>query len=246
MRARLGMLGLTATAAAAAAAPASATHIPSATYTGTFGGAGSVVFDVSADGTAVTRIVYSLPLPCGSVNTLFQGSVPILDHAFTYQSGGTTFRGLFRAGQSAEGTMQEQAACIPTSPSWTATTSAPPSTLPDTTRPVITLAGSRSQRAGRPVTVRATSNEAATANAGGVVRIRRSRRTVTRGLQAVTAQLAPGVATPLRLAVPDRTQRTITRALRNGRRVTAVVTVIVLDAAKNSAVQSRTIRLRRR
>jgi hypothetical protein len=117
-----------------AASGAMANHVAGATYTGTHsGGAGAVEFDVSPDGTAITRFkVTNVPgVPsCTITERTFTGSVPISNHSFTRSPPGTdvNFSGSFPSSGSAQGTLQ--ASGMPPPPcvsapniAWTATTS---------------------------------------------------------------------------------------------------------------------------
>ena len=119
---------------------------------------------------------------------------------------------------------------------WTARAATPVAS--DTAAPVVTLSGPATQRAGRTVTVTVTSNEAGAARATGRVRGRFA-------LAASAAMLTAHAPARLSLRVPSRARRAVARALRDGRRVRAVITVSVRDAAGNRTDRSRTIRLRR-
>src|SRR3954453_23085909 len=97
MRARLGRVGVVRFVALAIAAPALASHSYPATYSGAFAGRGAVSFDVSADGAAVTRVIFNPCEPCGSVNINSVVNGPIVDHAFSYSFGSLTISGTFPA-----------------------------------------------------------------------------------------------------------------------------------------------------
>lgn len=245
---------MVATSALLTAAPASASHSYPATYSGSVAGGGSVEFDVSADGSAITRFkVTAVPTECGLLFSTFAGTpgVPIVDHAFSNTSSPLMFSGSFPAIQTAHGTVQERRSFPPCTSSprgWNATTSAPaPAPAPDTTAPVIALSGRTTQRADGTVAVSVTSNEIGSGTATGTVIVRRTRRTAASfALGSAVTQLAPNVRARLKLRVPRRARTAIRKALRNGRRVSAVVTVSVRDAAGNSASRNRTVRLRRR
>ena len=260
MRAGLGTLATVATVAASAllaAAPASASHSHPATYTGSVRGGGSVGFDVSGDGSAITSIQLNVPSTgCGALLFQFIGSVPIVDHAFSYADPTLRFSGSFPAPQTARGTIQTRGSFPACSlQNWSATTPAQPTPTPtptptplapDTTAPVIALSGRTTQRAGRTVTVSVTSNEFGSATAKGAVIVRRTRRTATRfALRSAVTQLAPNIRARLTLRVPSRAQTAIRKALRRGKRVTALVRVGVRDPAGNRARGNRTVRLRR-
>lgn len=256
MRARLGGLGMAATVAAASlliGASASASHSNAATYTGSVEGGGSVGFDVSGDGRAITTILLNVPTTeCGAFLFQLTGTVPIVDHAFRYADSTLTFGGSFPTPQTAEGTIQIPA-CTSSPRHWSATTPAQPPprptptpTPPDRAAPLIALSGHTTQRARRTVKVSVTSNESGAATAGGAVIVRRTRRIATRfTLRSAVTQLAANVTSRLKLRVPRRARKAITNALRKRKRVRAVLTVSVRDTAGNLAVVNRTVRLRR-
>lgn len=109
-----------------------------ATYTGSAAMGGTVEFDVSADGTAVTRFALkdvSMP-PCGTVSGQTTGSIPIVNDSFSNSSGLVRFSGTFPAIQQAQGTVSFHFSGFPSCNSqdvaWTASTPTPP---PDTTPP---------------------------------------------------------------------------------------------------------------
>lgn len=115
----------------AASAMASNVSHP-ATYTGTAAGGGTIEFDVSPDGSAVTRFAgkeVSVP-PCGTISGQTTGSIPIANDSFQYSSSvGVSFSGTFPAIQQAQGTISWHSSfpsCTSEQISWTATTTAPP------------------------------------------------------------------------------------------------------------------------
>jgi hypothetical protein len=126
-------------AVGAAATTASAHHIAGATYTGTHAGGGTVSFDVSPDGTKITRFEAR-----GIKGDVCEGDDgvqwnpgfgdPLVDHAFTSVPGSSpslSYRGSFPRKQAAEGsfsvdvTQPEFGRCRAENVSWTATTTAP-------------------------------------------------------------------------------------------------------------------------
>ncbi|HEX8205441.1 MAG TPA: hypothetical protein VF587_05225 [Solirubrobacteraceae bacterium] len=115
-----------------------------------------------------------------------------------------------------------------------------PNTPADVTRPVLTLSATRSQRARRGIRVRVRSSEAGAATARVAVKV--GRRTVRS--RRVRAALAAGRATTLVLRFGARDLARLTRGL-GGRRVTARITVTVVDAAGNAATKTLAVRLRR-
>jgi hypothetical protein len=129
--------------AAGAVAPPAATAVNyshPATYSGTAAGGGTVEFDVSADGSAVTRFATrEVNTSCGMVSSTSTGTFPIVSESFsrTTSGTGTSFEGSFPAVQQAQGTLTLRIMVFPISctsdkVSWTATTPTPP---PDTTAP---------------------------------------------------------------------------------------------------------------
>ena len=115
-------------------ARAEAHHSPSALYTGTHSGGGTVEFDVRADGSAITRYKF-VDLPCqdGSFTIDFEtttSGVPIANHAFNVSDAEELFSGSFSQTQAAAGSYQSLGAtgasdCLTEVVSWTATTTAP-------------------------------------------------------------------------------------------------------------------------
>ena len=250
MRARLGRLGVLGLVALAVAVPAWGQSAPG-TYSGTFAGGGTVSFDVS--GNTVTRIAFSLTTACGTMNFNVPVNDAIANNAFSHSFGSVTLNGTFPAHQAAQGTMQVSG-CSPAaaSYSWSATAPATPTvtpTPPVTTTPIpaqltVTLSGTTRQRLRRSVTVRATASEGATVVAAGTVTVQRSHAT-TYVLVTTSRHIAEGATATLRLRIPSRPRRAIARALRNGRQVSAQVTVTGVGDDGSQTTQSRTIQLRR-
>jgi hypothetical protein len=244
MRARLGRLGVLGLVALAVAVPAWGQSAPG-TYNGTFAGGGTVSFDVS--GNTVTRIAFSLTTACGTLNFNVPVNDAIANNAFSHSFGSVTLNGTFPAPQAAQGTMQVSG-CSPAaaSYSWSATA---PATPPVTTTPIpaqltVTLSGTTRQRLRRSVTVRATASEGATVVAAGTVTVQRSHAT-TYVLVTTSRHIAEGATATLRLRLASRPRRAIARALRNGRQVSAQVTVTGVGDDGSQTTQSRTIQLRR-
>ena len=209
---------------------------------------GSLEFDVSADGTAITRLRIVAVSECARHDVEITSPIAIVDHAFDFTSPGLWFSGTFPAPRTAQGTVRyhrDFPDCTSTLRDWNAMTSAPMPSVPpaDTTAPVVALSGPVTQRAARTVALTVTSSEAGSASVTGTILVRRRGRFA---LRASAATLSAHVPARVALRVPTRTRRAISRALRDGRRVSAVVTVSVRDAAGNRTDRSRTIRLRRR
>jgi hypothetical protein len=236
-----------------AAAPAHATHIPGATYTGTAATGGTVSFDVSALGGAVTRFAWSdVPTDCGTSTGNFTGSIPIIGHVFSQAPGRRVlFSGAFPASQQATGTLGTgprkslDDGCT-FSAGWTATTTAiaPPPT-PDRTPPAADI--SAGNRLGRDGVIRVRvgcPEEACGVMLGGKVSIAGQGTQVFR-LKRVRAPINHGATGVLRAELGRRGLAAARRALANGRRVVAKVAVTVVDPAGNRRVERLRLRLRR-
>lgn len=159
----IGALAAMAAMVASASALASNVSHP-ATYTGTVSTGGTVEFDVSPDGTAVTRFVLGeVPFPSCSTTVSSQttGSIPIVNDSFQYSpSSGVSFSGTFSATQQAQGTVSFHSSfpsCTSGQVSWTATTPTPP---PDETPPNTKITSGPSGKTGKhKATFRFTSTE---------------------------------------------------------------------------------------
>lgn len=146
----------------APAAPASNLSHP-ATYTGTVSGGGTVEFDVSADGSAVTRFaVKGVNTSCASFDSTTTGTTPIVNDSFEYSpSTGMRFKGSFPAVQQAQGTVSIRLSfpfsCTSEEVPWTASTTTPP---PDATPPSTKIkSGPKGTTHSRKATFRFTSTE---------------------------------------------------------------------------------------
>jgi hypothetical protein len=125
--------------------PAGANHSYPATYNGSIQGGGTVEFDVSADGAAVTRfaVVGFDAFPCAtSVDSTTTGTIPISSgtpHSFSTSE----FTGTFDANQHATGTFKAVffgPSCTTPTRNWTATTTTPPpGPPPDNAAPETTI-----------------------------------------------------------------------------------------------------------
>jgi hypothetical protein len=154
---------------AVAAVPASADSNLSypATYSGTATSGGTVQFDISADGTAVTRFeVNEVATSCGTVSGTTTGSIPIAGDAFSFGTSSSTLRfgGSFPAPQQAQGTLAVHYGfplnCTSDEVAWTASTPTPPPTPPDTTAPQTKIkAGPTGKVRSRKATFRFGSSE---------------------------------------------------------------------------------------
>lgn len=115
----------------------------------------------------------------------------------------------------------------------------------DRTAPLMSLAGKATQKLGKAIrlTVGATSEDlwvsaTGTVSLGGAARVYR--------LGAVKDRhVARGAKATLKLALPAKARDAIRRALKKGRKVKAVLTVRIKDAAGNATATKRTIKLTR-
>lgn len=134
----VGLLAVAVAVAAALVSPALAANLSHpATYTGTVATGGTVEFDVSPDGTELTRFAFrELPAPpCGRLRGESLAPVAIAGDAFAKTAGTIRFSGFFPAIQQAQGTLAIQRTVKPEcnqEVQWTATTPTPP---PDETPP---------------------------------------------------------------------------------------------------------------
>jgi hypothetical protein len=117
----------------------SAAHIPGATYAGNHDGGGTVDFDVSGDGSGITRF-HATNIPgdtCvfNDIEVNFVTPVPIDNHSFSRQvNTGLSFDGTFPSAGNATGTLRARQSAIPfVQPAcdsgvinWNASTNAPP------------------------------------------------------------------------------------------------------------------------
>lgn len=242
---------LTAAACAFCAAPAAANHSYPATYTGTVATGGSVSFDVSVDGTAITRIqLTDVPTECGTITTTVTGAVPIVNHAFDKATDPVRFAGSFPADQAAQGTFRYRQffpSCTSSTIAWTARTTAPPPPPPppvDRTPPVLVLSGATSQHIGLRssfVVLASARSEACRVVASGTVAFAGSASSYR--LRTISASIGKGRTTRLVMGVPSAALSAVRRALKKGRRVQAVVSVAARDAAGNRTTKRRTVRL---
>jgi hypothetical protein len=236
---------------ALAAAPAHASHTPGATYRGTLPAGGTVEFDVSADGGAITRFAASDARDsCGVFSKAFSGSLAIVNHAFASDPADSVrFDGSFPASGQAAGRLV-QSSC-PNSPvSWTAATGAPagaPPAAPDRTPPALEARAGSSQplRRGGAIRVRVRCpDESCRVIARGLLRARGAR--VLRLKRASARLAAGGAGARLEPRLGPRARAVARRALLAGRRVRVTITVTALDAQRNRTVRRLTIRPRLR
>ena len=129
---RVGVLIAVSAAALLAVSSAGANHISGATYNGTITGAGAITFTVSGDGSGITSMNASGPIPgngCtfSNVSTQYVVPLPITNHSFNDSSPPVYFAGSFPGKQSAQGTFRiNSAGCDTGSLAWSATTTSVP------------------------------------------------------------------------------------------------------------------------
>ena len=225
-----------------ATAPAQANHIPGATYRGTPATGGTVEFDVSADGTSITRFVATdVRTGCGgTLSKSFTGTLPIAAHGFASDpADDVRFEGSFPSTGTAAGSLVDSS-CATSVVSWRAATDAivaiPPP--PDTTPPALDARARRSQRLGRVGRIRVRvgcPDEACFVVARGSVSVQ-GRRARPFRLKRASARLLPGGSAWLEPRLGRRALVAARRALRRGRRVEVRITVAAVDEAGNRAV----------
>jgi DNA-binding beta-propeller fold protein YncE len=114
----------------------------------------------------------------------------------------------------------------------------------DRVRPKLRLRARLRQRALKrgAVLISINCTERCLAAAAGRIEIRHLRRGLA--LRGVKRQLMPGVRVTLALKIPKKARRKVSRALKQRRRVTAIVIVTARDFAGNTGKDSRRIRIR--
>lgn len=122
-----------------------------------------------------------------------------------------------------------------------------PPPITDTTAPSATLTG-RTQKLGRTVVIKiACTAEACTAKSTASVRVPAvgSSKAKTYKLKASTTTIAKGKNVTVKLSLPAAARSAIKRALRAHKRVVVAVKVTVSDAAHNTRLLTRQVRLKR-
>jgi hypothetical protein len=120
---------------------------------------------------------------------------------------------------------------------------APPG--PDTTKPGLTLAGKKTQKAGKTVSVVVSATtEDLYASASGTVSVPGASR-VYRLKSIANRFVANGTKATLKLKVPKAALRAIKRALRGRTKVKASIKLTARDGAGNRTTGKRTIKLKR-
>ena len=250
-RSRLVMLiaGVLAALALCVPSTASAKPVPGATYTGPVAGGGTVEFDVSADGKAITRFKAS-DVPgtyLGSTCTVTGGGtghVSISNNAFSWGlTFGFTFSGSFPGAQQAQGVVNLiDGLCFTGDHKWTAATTTLPPPPPDRIPPALVLRYAKTQAAVRhgavDVQVRCPTEACAVTASGRVAALKVYR------LGSATSHLAKGGRTTLHLKLSQKARAGITSALRKHATVKAFLNIAAHDSARNFTMKARTIRIR--
>lgn len=123
----------------------------------------------------------------------------------------------------------------------------PPPPLSDTKAPGLKLAGSRSQKVRKTVSVKVSCpDEACGVKAQGIVRVPKVGRikATTYRLKQVVKEIAKDKRVTLRLKLSAKARRAIKRALRRHKTVTIELTIRVSDAAGNTRTRARTIKMK--
>jgi len=238
---------IAAAAALLAGSPAWASQGAQTTWSGTVEGGGSIGFAVSADGTTLKPLGVALPRPspCGVlvvVDTI--NAIQIVNQTFSYGFPALQLTGAFPSPGTAQGTVQGQnpdGTCATTVANWTATQS-------PAVAPVATVSGPTSQRVRETLSITVTSNAFGTVTAGGIVKKLQGRRAPTIGsLPATpTTQVTPNAPVRLQVPFPARVRKQARKAIKQHKRVRAVITVIGTDTAGRPMGDHLTIKLRRR
>lgn len=183
-----------------------------ATYKGTTASGGTVEFDVSADGAAVTRFrATQVPMTCGiSFEGTAEGAFPIIEGSFSNGSPptGLVFGGTFQTAHLAAGTVSYRIVnvrydgCSSETVSWTATAQwAPPAPQGDEGEPASSL---------RPRTLVSYRQEGGIAGDGPSLVVSKGRRArVSLGRCTAKFELKPGAWRGLRAALGDARIHTI-------------------------------------
>ena len=221
-----------------AASPGQANHVAGATYTGTYDG-GTVDFDVSDDGTAVTHFGVTMKdgRPCADIT--ITPAMPINGHAFAGPFGPRlSVTGSFPGGRSAEGTF-----ALRDVPSECPSGTVPWSATVDRTAPALRLGGRRSQsiQQRNVLVVAGCADERCSATARGTMRVPGARPFK---LRKAHREILAGDTETLGLRISREARGAAKQALRQGEKVVAKVRVTARDHG-GVTVRTRTIRLKR-
>jgi hypothetical protein len=118
-----------------------------------------------------------------------------------------------------------------------------PAAPKDTTPPGAAFSSRRDSVKDNAVSFAITANEAATATVTGTVNVPNASKTYR--LRHTTASLQKGVSKKLTLRIAKKARKPIKRALRRHQKLNARLTVILKDAAGNTATLRSTVSLRR-
>ena len=226
-----------------AASPGQANQVAGATYTGTYDG-GTVAFDVSADGTAVTYFGVTLANGRSCSDMTATPAIPINGRTFAGPFGPwLSLTGSFPGRRSAEGTFAfrdvrgVRSECPDGIVPWRAAV--------DKRAPALRLGGARTQSIQQRnlLVVARCPDEPCTITARGTVTVPGSRRFKLD--KAVGASPVAYRKATLKLRISPEARAAIKQSLGQGEKVVAKVRVTARDHGRNVAVRSRTIRLRR-
>ncbi len=188
-----------------------------ATYKGTTAEGGGVEFEVSADGTSVTRFqATQVPESCGMrFDGIVEGAFPIKAEAFSdgSPSAGLVFSGFFPAAQRAEGTVSYRIidlrydGCESATVGWTASVASPPLAppqIPPAAGPPRSAAGQGSAASSRTGVVVSYRQEGGIGGPRPSLVVSKGRRArVTLGRCTAKLALRPRAWRKLRVAVRD-------------------------------------------
>ena len=221
-----------------AASPGQANHVAGATYTGTYDG-GTVDFDVSDDGTAVTHFGVTMEDGRTCADITITPAMPINNHAFGGPFGPRlTVTGSFPGGRSAEGTF-----ALRSVPSACPSGTIPWSAAVDRTAPALRLGGRKSQsiQQRNVLVVAGCADERCSATARGTIRVPGAQPFK---LRKFGREIFAGDKETLELRIPREARGAARQALRQGEKVVAKVRVTARYHG-GVTVRTRTIRLKR-
>ncbi|HWM55141.1 MAG TPA: hypothetical protein VNO20_07125 [Solirubrobacterales bacterium] len=210
---------------------AGAFHIPSATYIGTHSGGGAVIFDVSADGSAVTRFrVENYKTEFCDVAVFELPGAPIVNNSFSFSSAALKFSysGTFPGVQLAQGTFNDTE-CATGTLTWTARTTASPAGSAE----CISAQGPATEAEAALVAAQAKVKRANEKLRRGVRQVKNAQRAVKRAATKDAEAKRKALAS-LRVAIRARTRANRElRQAKNGR-TQAAKTLAQAQAAKTA------------
>jgi hypothetical protein len=114
----------------------------------------------------------------------------------------------------------------------------------DTTPPIATLSGKKTQKLGKSVSVTVSCSEACAATATGTLSVPKASKAYR--LKKTKKSIAAGGKVKLRLKLSTKARKAATRALKRHNRVKAKLKVTVADGRANKTSKRRTIKLKLR